>query len=55
MLKGASRGRDICPRQEGALDECDHADNIHPAPLCWVVNAGGYAAQRIAQDLERQG
>jgi flavodoxin len=31
------------------------AEEIHPAPLRWVINAGGYAAQRIAQDLERRG
>lgn len=31
------------------------AEEIHPAPLRWVVHAGGYAAQRIAQDLERRG
>lgn len=31
------------------------AEEIHPAPLRWVINAGGYAAQRIAQDLERNG
>jgi hypothetical protein len=30
------------------------AEEIHPAPLRWVVHAGGYAAQRIAQDLERR-
>ena len=30
-------------------------DEIHPAPLRWVINAGGYAAQRVAQDLERNG
>jgi len=30
-------------------------EEIHPAPLRWVINAGGYAAQRIAQDLERHG
>lgn len=31
------------------------AEEIHPAPLRWVIHAGGYAAQRIAQDLERSG
>jgi len=30
-------------------------EEIHPAPLRWVISAGGYAAQRIAQDLERHG
>jgi len=30
-------------------------EEIHPAPLRWVVQAGGYAAQRIAQDLEHRG
>lgn len=28
---------------------------IHPAPLRWVVEAGGYAAQRIAHALEAKG
>lgn len=31
------------------------AEEIHPVPLRWVINAGGYAGQRIAQDLERRG
>ena len=31
------------------------AEEIHPAPLRWVVQAGGYAAQRIAKDLEQRG
>lgn len=31
------------------------AEQIHPAPLRWVVNAGGYAAQRIAQALRERG
>ena len=31
------------------------AEQIHPAPLRWVVNAGGYAVQRIAQTLRGRG
>ena len=31
------------------------AAEIHPAPLRWVVNAGGYAAQRIAHALRERG
>jgi flavodoxin len=30
-------------------------EDIHPAPLRWVVDAGGYAAQRIEAVLERKG
>ena len=29
--------------------------DIHPAPLRWVVEAGGYAADRIAMLLEERG
>lgn len=31
------------------------AEQIHPVPLRWVVNAGGYAAQRMAQALRERG
>ncbi|MEP7240799.1 MAG: flavodoxin domain-containing protein [Devosia sp.] len=30
-------------------------DTIHPVPLRWVVEAGGYAADRIAQMLAHKG
>lgn len=44
------------PGQKAAVfDTRLDAEEIHPAPLRWVINAGGYAAQRIAQDLERSG
>lgn len=42
-------------RRAAVFDTRLNPEDIHPAPLRWVVNAGGYAAQRIAQDLERQG
>ncbi|HEY9011572.1 MAG TPA: flavodoxin domain-containing protein [Devosia sp.] len=38
-----------------AFDTRLDANEIHPAPLRWVVNAGGYAAQRIAHDLKQDG
>lgn len=38
-----------------AFDTRLAAEEIHPAPLRWVVNAGGYAAQRIAHDLRERG
>lgn len=31
------------------------SDAIQPAPLRWVVNAGGYAAERIANSLRHRG
>lgn len=42
-------------RRAAVFDTRLDAEEIHPAPLRWVINAGGYAAQRIGQDLERQG
>ncbi len=38
-----------------AFDTRLDAEQIHPAPLRWVVNAGGYAAQRIAHGLRDKG
>ncbi|RYE88610.1 MAG: nitric oxide synthase, partial [Hyphomicrobiales bacterium] len=38
-----------------AFDTRLDLEQIHPAPLRWVVNAGGYAAQRIAQGLRDRG
>ena len=38
-----------------AFDTRLDAAEIHPAPLRWVVNAGGYAAQRIAHGLRDKG
>jgi len=30
-------------------------ETVHPAPLRWVVEAGGYAAKRIAEVLRQKG
>jgi len=30
-------------------------ETVHPAPLRWVVEAGGYAARRIAEALRQKG
>jgi flavodoxin len=30
-------------------------ETINPAPLRWVVQAGGYAAERLARELSEQG
>lgn len=38
-----------------AFDTRLDLEEIHPAPLRWVVNAGGYAAQRIAHGLRDKG
>lgn len=38
-----------------AFDTRMAKEAIHPAPLRWVVEAGGYAAQRIAHALEGKG
>ena len=37
-----------------AFDTRIALETIHPAPLRWVVDAGGYAADRIAQMLGHQ-
>jgi flavodoxin len=42
-------------RRAAVFDTRLDMEEIHPAPLRWVISAGGYAAQRIAQDLERHG
>jgi len=42
-------------RRAAAFDTRLDPEQIHPAPLRWVVNAGGYAAERIAHELERKG
>lgn len=42
-------------RRAAAFDTRLNPDDIHPAPLRWVVEAGGYAADRIASDLEEKG
>ncbi len=38
-----------------AFDTRIGLDTIHPAPLRWVVEAGGFAADRIAQMLGHRG
>ncbi len=42
-------------RPAAAFDTRMSLDDIHPAPLRWVVDAGGYAADRIAQMLSHSG
>lgn len=42
-------------RRAAVFDTRLAPEEIHPAPLRWVVNAGGYAAQRIRQALEQRG
>lgn len=46
------------PEGTGAVAAFDtrlDLDAINPAPLRWVVNAGGYAATRIGDALKRKG
>lgn len=38
-----------------AFDTRIETDTIHPAPLRWVVEAGGYAAERIVASLKAHG
>ena len=38
-----------------AFDTRLDLDQIHPAPLRWVVNAGGYAAERLQDALQGHG
>jgi flavodoxin len=38
-----------------AFDTRIDLDTVNPSPLRWVVDAGGYAATRIASSLERHG
>lgn len=42
-------------RRAAAFDTRLDPEQIHPAPLRWVVQAGGYAADRIAADLKQRG
>lgn len=46
---------EVGPKRAAAFDTRMAPEDIHPAPLRWVVEAGGYAAQRIARALERKG
>jgi flavodoxin len=42
-------------RKAAAFDTRLDPEDISPAPLRWVVHAGGYAADRIAAGLKRKG
>ena len=42
-------------RKAAAFDTRLDPEDIKPAPLRWVVHAGGYAADRIAAGLKRKG
>jgi flavodoxin len=42
-------------KRAAAFDTRIAAEDIHPAPLRWVVEAGGYAADRIAGALAHKG
>ncbi len=42
-------------RRAAAFDTRMNVEEIHPAPLRWVVEAGGYAADRIAAMLDHKG
>jgi flavodoxin len=43
------------PKRAAVFDTRIDLDTIHPAPLRWVVQAGGYAAERLANELTEQG
>ncbi|HEY0920709.1 flavodoxin family protein, partial [Devosia sp.] len=38
-----------------AFDTRMNPDDVHPAPLRWMMDAGGYAAERIATTLRERG
>lgn len=38
-----------------SFDTRIETETLHPAPLRWVVEAGGYAAERIAASLRQHG
>ena len=42
-------------RSAAAFDTRMNPEDIHPAPLRWVVQAGGYAADRISVELAEKG
>ena len=52
-VEGLSKGH--AGKAAAAFDTRIELETIHPAPLRWVVDAGGYAADRIAALLERHG
>ena len=41
--------------QAATFDTRIALDTVHPSPLRWVIDAGGYAADRIATALEHHG
>jgi flavodoxin len=47
--------RSDLPKRAAVFDTRIDLDTIHPAPLRWVVQAGGYAADRLANELNEQG
>ena len=47
--------RSDLPKRAAVFDTRIDLDTIHPAPLRWVVQAGGYAAERLANELTEQG
>jgi flavodoxin len=47
--------RSDLPKRAAVFDTRIDLDTIHPAPLRWVVQAGGYAAERLRTELEEQG
>ncbi len=52
---GGLEGRDAPGCRAAAFDTRMDPEQIHPAPLRWVINAGGYAAERLQRDLKGQG
>lgn len=47
--------RSDLPRMAAAFDTRIALETIEPAPLRWVVQAGGYAAERLRSELSEQG
>jgi len=47
--------RSDLPKRAAVFDTRIDLDTIHPAPLRWVVQAGGYAAERLRTELMEQG
>lgn len=54
FVEGLDAGK-TAGRRAAAFDTRMSLDDIHPAPLRWVVDAGGYAADRIAGMLAHRG
>lgn len=47
--------RSDLPKTAAVFDTRINLDTINPAPLRWVVQAGGYAAERLHRELADQG